>query len=41
MTLEGQLGGAAHWDVFVTQDGKKGRMVRTDSGATGACTFAQ
>jgi hypothetical protein len=32
MTLEGQLGGTAHWDVFVTNDGKKGRMIRTDSG---------
>jgi len=41
MTLEGQLGGTAHWDVFVTQDGKKGRMIRTDSGATGVRTFEQ
>jgi hypothetical protein len=31
MTLEGQLGGPAHWDVFVTSDGKKGRMIRTDA----------
>ena len=41
MTLEGQLGGTAHWDVFVTSDGKKGRMIRTDSGATGVRTFEQ
>lgn len=41
MILEGQLGGTAHWDVFVTQDGKKGRMIRTDSGATGVRTFEQ
>jgi hypothetical protein len=41
MTLEGQLGGTAHWDVFVTNDGKKGRMIRTDSGVTGVRTFEQ
>jgi hypothetical protein len=41
MTLEGQLGGTAHWDVFVTIDGKKGRMIRTDSGAAGVRTFEQ
>jgi hypothetical protein len=41
MTLEGQRGGTAHWDVFVTQDGKKGRMIRTDSGTTGVRTFEQ
>jgi hypothetical protein len=41
MTLEGQLGGTAHWDVLVTQDGKKGRMIRTDSGARGVRTFEQ
>lgn len=41
MTLEGQLGGTAHWDVFVTGDGKKGRMIRTDSGTTGVRTFEQ
>lgn len=41
MTLEGQLGGTAHWDVFVTQDGKKGRMIRTDSGVMGVRTFEQ
>ena len=41
MTLEGQLGGTAHWDVFVTSDGKKGRMIRTDAGATGVRTFEQ
>jgi hypothetical protein len=41
MILEGQLGGTAHWDVFVTSDGKKGRMIRTDSGATGVRTFEQ
>jgi hypothetical protein len=41
MTLEGQPGGTAHWDVFVTSDGKKGRMIRTDAGATGVRTFEQ
>jgi hypothetical protein len=43
MTLEGQLGGTAHWDVFVTSDGKKGRMIRTDAGAgtSGVRTFEQ
>ena len=41
MTLEGQLGGAAHWDVFVTSDGKKGRMIRTDAGTTGVRSFEQ
>ncbi len=41
MTLQGQPGGTAHWDVFVTADGKKGRMIRTDSGATGVRTFEQ
>jgi hypothetical protein len=41
MTLEGQQGGTAHWDVYVTDDGKKGRMIRTDSGAMGVRTFEQ
>jgi len=41
MTLQGQPGGTAHWDVFVTADGKKGRMIRTDSGSTGVRTFEQ
>ena len=41
MTLEGQLGGPAHWDVFVSSDGRKGRMIRTDAGATGVRTFEQ
>jgi hypothetical protein len=41
MTLEGQPGGTAHWDVFVTSDGKKGRMIRTDAGARGIRTFEQ
>jgi hypothetical protein len=41
MTLEGQPGGTAHWDVFVTSDGKKGRMIRTDSGTVGVRTFEQ
>jgi hypothetical protein len=39
MTLEGQLGGTAHWDVFVTSDGKKGRMIRTDAGTSGVRIF--
>ena len=41
MALQGQPGGTAHWDVFVTHDGKKGRMIRTDSGAAGVRTFEQ
>jgi hypothetical protein len=41
MTLQGQPGGTAHWDVFVTADGKKGRMIRTDSGAAGVRSFEQ
>ena len=41
LTLQGQLGGPAHWDVFVTSDGKKGRMIRTDAGTTGVRTFEQ
>ncbi len=41
LVLDGQLGGTAHWDVFVSSDGKKGKMIRTDSGATGVRTFEQ
>jgi hypothetical protein len=41
MVLEGQQGGTAHWDVFVTSDGKKGRMIRTDSRTMGVRTFEQ
>lgn len=41
MVMEGQLGGTAHWDIFVTEDGKKGRMIRTDAGAAGVRTFEQ
>jgi hypothetical protein len=41
MVMEGQRGGTAHWDVFVTEDGKKGRMVRTDAGTTGVRDFEQ
>ena len=41
MTLEGQPGGTAHWDVFLTSDGKKGRMIRTDAGVTGVRSFEQ
>jgi hypothetical protein len=41
MALEGQPGGTAHWDVFLTSDGKKGRMIRTDSGVAGVRTFEQ
>jgi hypothetical protein len=41
MVMEGQLGGTAHWDIFVTEDGKKGRMIRTDAGAAGIRTFEQ
>ncbi|UVO33914.1 hypothetical protein KUL72_20575 [Bradyrhizobium arachidis] len=41
ITLQGQPGGTAHWDVFLTDDGKKGRMIRTDSGIQGVRTFEQ
>jgi hypothetical protein len=41
MTLEGQPGGTAHWDVFLTDDGKKGRMIRSDPGASGVRSFEQ
>jgi hypothetical protein len=41
MTLEGQKGGTAHWDVFVTNDGKKGRIIRTDFGVMAVRTFEQ
>jgi hypothetical protein len=41
ISLEGQPGGTAHWDVFLTEDGKKGRMIRTDSGVAGVRTFEQ
>jgi hypothetical protein len=41
MTFDGQPGGVAHWDVFVTRDGKKGNMIRTDSVAAGVRTFEQ
>jgi hypothetical protein len=39
MVMEGQQGGTAHWDIFVTEDGNKGRMVRTDAGTAGVRTF--
>jgi hypothetical protein len=41
MTMDGQLGGTAHWDIFITSDGKKGRMIRTDAGTKGVRTFEQ
>jgi hypothetical protein len=41
MALEGQQGGTANWDIYVTSDGKKGRMIRTDAGTTGVRTFEQ
>jgi hypothetical protein len=41
MILEGQRGGTARWDIFVTHDGKKGRMIRTDSLAMGVRSFEQ
>lgn len=41
MVMEGQRGGTAHWDIYVTEDGKKGRMVRTDAGTTGVRDFEQ
>jgi hypothetical protein len=41
MTFDGQPGGVAHWDIFVTRDGKKGNMIRTDSVSAGVRTFEQ
>jgi hypothetical protein len=41
MMMEGQRGGIAHWDIFVTEDGKKGRMIRTDAGTPAVRTFEQ
>jgi hypothetical protein len=40
MTFEGQ-NGTEHWDVFVTEDGKKGRMIRTDPGVAAVRSFEQ
>ena len=39
MVLEGQLGGTAHWDFFLTADGRKGHMIRTDAIAMGVRDF--
>jgi len=41
MTFEAQPGGTAHWDVYVTSDGKNGRMIRTDPGVIAVRTFEQ
>jgi len=41
LVMDGQLGGTAHWDIFVTTDGKKGHMIRTDAGTKGVRTFEQ
>jgi hypothetical protein len=41
MMFEGQQGRIEHWDVFVTNDGKKGRMIRTDQGVTAVRSFEQ
>ena len=41
MIMDGQPGGTAHWDIFLTSDGKKGRMVRTDVGTGGVRMFEQ
>jgi hypothetical protein len=40
MTFEGQ-DTTEHWDVFLTYDGKKGRMIRTDPGVTAVRSFEQ
>lgn len=32
-------GGQIHWDVFVTQDGKAGHMIRTDEGSWATRSF--
>jgi hypothetical protein len=41
LVMEGQRGGTAHWDVFVTSDGKKGRMIRTDDQMMSVRNFEQ
>jgi hypothetical protein len=41
LVMEGQRGGTAHWDIFVTSDGKKGRMIRTDSQQMSVRNFEQ
>jgi hypothetical protein len=41
MMFEGQQGRIEHWDVFVTYDGKKGRMIRTDQGVMAVRSFEQ
>jgi hypothetical protein len=37
VTFRAQLatagGGASHWDLFITKDGQKGHMIRTDAGS--------
>jgi hypothetical protein len=41
LVMEGQRGGTAHWDVFVTSDGKNGRMIRTDDHMMSVRNFEQ
>ena len=32
-------GAQIHWDIFVTQDGRKGHMIRTDAGSMAVRSF--
>jgi len=34
-----RVGGEIHWDLFVTRDGRKGNMIRTDPGAMAVRSF--
>lgn len=34
-----RVGGEVHWDLFVTRDGRKGNMIRTDPGAMAVRSF--
>jgi hypothetical protein len=34
-----RVGGEIHWDLFVTRDGRKGNMIRTDEGAMAVRSF--
>lgn len=37
--LSTTAGGATHWDLFVTKDGQKGNMIRTDAGSMAIRNF--
>jgi hypothetical protein len=40
LTFEEQSG-TEHWDIFMTYDGRKGHMIRTDPGVTAFRSFEQ